>query len=404
MTCPSKTYKVGDTPWHATYTTNKETRLPCPVCFAKCEVVLTLGNDDQVTIPCGYCAPGYESPRGWVFENRPYAAAEQVTITSIDITETAAGQERRYYGSSHVYRPENLFDTEPEATARAAELAESERVLRLERGLSPASSSQPPEADRVSRAHGGLVQGAGEGDNRMTTAEDSRIAAKNGRWYTTPSGVVVPSVTTILSIIDKGQGFERWLGNHRSYEDAIAERDAAGARGTAVHEIIADGLCMGRLLRPEECDDRVWKLVLGFGRWWAEWQPTLIASEVYVYTDTYAGTCDLIVEKDGEVWTLDVKTGSDVYRPAHYQTAAYAAAWEEMGPIRPVSRTAILHLKTSTKKGWQLIPTPARHWADEDLKCFNAARLLWHAEHGHAPNVKEVVEVESEVALWPSTV
>ena len=67
---------------------------------------------------------------------------------------------------------------------------------------------------------------------------DNVIQAKNGRWYLVDD-VWVPSVTTILSVYPKGQGFDRWLGESPSYDEAIAKRDVAGERGTLVHDAIS---------------------------------------------------------------------------------------------------------------------------------------------------------------------
>lgn len=124
-------YKVGDQPWAAIYRHHNEKRVPCPVCYGKLEVTLVLGNGDEIITPCGYCAPGYEKPRGWVTEYAPYAAAERVRITGVEIRETVAGATREYRSGSFIYHPEDLFDTEDEATARATDKAEAERV-RLE--------------------------------------------------------------------------------------------------------------------------------------------------------------------------------------------------------------------------------------------------------------------------------
>ena len=123
-------YRVGDTPWHATYRHHNENRITCPVCYGQLKVTLILGNDDEVVTPCSYCAPGYERPRGWAEEYAPYAAAEQVTITAVEIRETAEGTTREYRADHCIYHTENLFDTEAEANARATELGEAERVRR----------------------------------------------------------------------------------------------------------------------------------------------------------------------------------------------------------------------------------------------------------------------------------
>ena len=79
----------------------------------------------------------------------------------------------------------------------------------------------------------------------------NKIITKEGdtRWYSVAkSNTWVPSVTSILSIADKGKYFHKWLANQGSWENACKVRDTAAERGTIVHEISED------LLNGEELD------------------------------------------------------------------------------------------------------------------------------------------------------
>jgi len=128
-------FKVGDRPWWAVYERLTNVEIPCPVCYGNREVKLILGNGDEVQLPCDYCGKGYDDPKGYVHEYQAISKAEQVTIGSVHITETAAGQDREYRvaknfvdGACWCPKPEDLFDTEDEANARAAEKAEADRL------------------------------------------------------------------------------------------------------------------------------------------------------------------------------------------------------------------------------------------------------------------------------------
>ncbi len=48
----------------------------------------------------------------------------------------------------------------------------------------------------------------------------------------------------------------------------------------------------------------VWIMFLRFVEFWEEFNPTLIETEVHIFSDVLqvAGTCDLIVEINGELW------------------------------------------------------------------------------------------------------
>ena len=131
----SAQYKVGDRPWWAIYERLTNVEVLCPVCYGNCAVRLILGNGDEALLPCNYCGHSFDPPTGYVTEYQAVAKAEQVTIGIVNISETAAGQDREYRvaknfvdGSCWAPKPEDLFDTEEEANARATEKAEADRI------------------------------------------------------------------------------------------------------------------------------------------------------------------------------------------------------------------------------------------------------------------------------------
>jgi hypothetical protein len=211
-----------------------------------------------------------------------------------------------------------------------------------------------------------------------------RMQGVNGRWYR-DGDKWLPSVTTVLGVYPKGHQFQRWLGDSNSYEDAIAKRDAAGDRGTLVHDSIA-ALIEGQTVElPADADPKVGKYLNGFVNWWTEFQQyglRVIASEVFLVGNGYAGTCDLIAEIGGDLWTIDYKTSGAVYPSYHLQTAAYAFAWHHMGNPIP-NRRGVLWLKSNTKKGWQLVESD--HTGGDDMDVFLACKEVFHYEHGTEP-------------------
>ena len=63
----------------------------------------------------------------------------------------------------------------------------------------------------------------------------------NGRFYSNNDGnpkIYHPSVTTILNIVAKGENFDRWLGNSKSYDDAMGYASNKASIGTVVHIIL----------------------------------------------------------------------------------------------------------------------------------------------------------------------
>ena len=53
--------------------------------------------------------------------------------------------------------------------------------------------------------------------------QNSKSVEGNYRWYKiNAEGEQVPSVTTVLNIMDKGEHFHKWLANHLNYDHACS--------------------------------------------------------------------------------------------------------------------------------------------------------------------------------------
>ena len=99
---------------------------------------------------------------------------------------------------------------------------------------------------------------------------------------------------------------------------------------------------------------------------WTTHKPELISTEDFVWSDEYkyAGTADLVVKMDGEVWLLDLKTSNSLHKSYDLQLAAYAKALKETKGIE-IERTGIIWLKAHSRgpskkegvyqgKGWKI--------------------------------------------------
>ena len=116
-------YKAGDQVW-GYWCDNRSKSVTCPVCFGKLVVVLILGDDTHVELPCDYCGKGYGRPQGHVTITEYSKGARIVTLDRVETTETQNGVTHRYITvDNRCYEDDGVFDTEDEAMAKADEVA-----------------------------------------------------------------------------------------------------------------------------------------------------------------------------------------------------------------------------------------------------------------------------------------
>ena len=169
------------------------------------------------------------------------------------------------------------------------------------------------------------------------------------RWYAPEkSNQWKPSVTTIIGgTITKGIGFEKWLGNHPSYNIACQERDKAAWRGTQVHNMVEKFL-NGEVVvsnyddETEEVDDELAKHMMSFERFWKENNLTVLKTELFLWHEdvNWAGTPDIICEINGKLAVIDLKTGKE-HKTHEIQLNMYAELIRKTFDIEEIEMYAL---------------------------------------------------------------
>jgi ATP-dependent exoDNAse (exonuclease V) beta subunit len=232
-------------------------------------------------------------------------------------------------------------------------------------------------------------------DAQQITLPDSRYYRRNGKYY--------PSVTYVLGYYPKGKFFENWLKQVGFASDYIVKK--AAEEGTQVHEL-CEAYLNGEELRflddkgrPQHNPD-VWQMFLRFVEFWETIKPTLIETEAHLFSDILkvAGTCDLIVEIDGKLWLLDLKTSNQLRTTYELQTAVYGQCYEECFG-KKIDHYGILWLKSSKRgakkdkmqgKGWEIVESTRTF--EENIDIFKTVKRLFDLENPtHSPTFTEFI-------------
>lgn len=242
------------------------------------------------------------------------------------------------------------------------------------------------------------------------------------RWYTIPGGRQVPSVTTVLGVIDKPalvgwsarveremvlravkdvyknlddgprpklgefmDGLEHAIGREKAHAKELKK---AGDIGSEAHRWVEWSLC--RELRipvgsEPELSPPAQKAVEGWKLWRAEveFEPIAVESMVYSKILKYAGTLDFLASMTHEGQRIkvlgDIKTGSSIYREAKMQASAYVNAAVEMGILDESIPALIVRLpKKGPEDGFE---TELISVEDQPsyFRAFMAAKVLFDA-------------------------
>ena len=253
-------------------------------------------------------------------------------------------------------------------------------------------------------------------DARSTVLGLTRTPKHVYSWFdgVTDSGPL-PSVTTILNIVDKSGALVGWakretatcavrnldmLATMRATGgDAAAvnwlkaipdyQRDTAADIGTRVHAL-AESVARGEAVQPTE-EER--PFVVAYRRFMEEWQPRYLAIEDMVASleHGYAGTLDAIVEMAGDVYMLDVKTGTGIYPETSLQLAAYSWASFIGRPgdatryaMPKITAHAVLHLRPENGGQYEVVPYDV---TPRTFEAFLQARALYEWRDTQAPTV-----------------
>lgn len=181
---------------------------------------------------------------------------------------------------------------------------------------------------------------------------DSSVGSQH--WYTSPKlkGKYVPSVSTILGLLKDGLEFVSAWDLKKAQERGIRLHKAT--------EKLEEGQALdreyGRFLPGGfPFDDKEWLMLLGFQRWYLEYQPKALFIETPMADKKlgYGGTLDRIYDIGGRIVLVDIKTASAIYDKNWMQVAAYRELALKTKLIDRIDETAILRLSEKTKKGYQ---------------------------------------------------
>jgi hypothetical protein len=234
-------------------------------------------------------------------------------------------------------------------------------------------------------------------DSWIINNETGRIEFLDARFYRdSRTGLMVPSVTTLLEAWPKGAAYYEWL--KRNGQDADEIRDEAGRRGSVVHNL-TESLDRGNEVFM--CNDdgsprykmSEWAMLERYVEFRKRICPRIMETETNLI-DTelgYAGTLDRVVEIKNDIWIIDIKTSAAVYDHYELQLIAY---WNLLRKIKKLPdasalniRLGILWLNAKTRtegkgemiqgKGWQLVEVA--NSKERLLDLWEACRTMWHA-------------------------
>jgi len=223
-------------------------------------------------------------------------------------------------------------------------------------------------------------------DHKQITLPDSRYYRRHGEYY--------PSVTYILQSYPKGKHYDEWLKKVGFSANWIVKK--AGEEGTAVHLLIEkyfEGNEINYLNEKgyPKMDPLVWQMFLRFVDFWEINKPTLIETEVHLFSDELkiAGTCDLICEINKKLWVIDFKTSNNLQTTHDLQSAAYAQMYKECFG-KTADKVGILWLKSKSRgqdksgqkikgKKWEMYVSPRTQ--SENLEIFKSVKNIFDLEN-----------------------
>lgn len=213
----------------------------------------------------------------------------------------------------------------------------------------------------------------------MKNQKDLRKERRGGFYW--KGNVPYVSVTEILKVIDK-PSLRYWYGREvylaMVKDPTLNEKEAlsipyekgktAMNRGTTIHSIV-EAFKNTREL-PKNIPEQFKGYAVAFQKWMNDNNIRIYEQEKTVFSDRhgYAGTTDLVVEKNGNgLWVCDVKTGKDIYLEAHLQLSAYKHALQE-NKVN-VTRAGIILLKENGNYKFEEV--------DDCFEVFLATKKIW---------------------------
>lgn len=207
-----------------------------------------------------------------------------------------------------------------------------------------------------------------------------QITTADERWYQI-ADKFYPSVTWICSYYPKNQWFTKWVAE-KGYDEAEAIKKEAGEKGSRVHHAISD-ILKGKVVKiddkyadnegnePKELTAIEYEAIMSFANWVNDIQPEALAVDYTLVNEegNYAGTIDMKLKIDGEIWIVDIKTSKDVYPSHELQVSAYKKADSE---CQKIAILQVGYLRNKQKYKFTEIT--------DQYPLFEAAKAIWAKE------------------------
>jgi hypothetical protein len=225
-------------------------------------------------------------------------------------------------------------------------------------------------------------------------------------------GIWVPRVTAITEIVAK-PALLKYYAAQESFEAAQIQLRHSANWGSLTHKTIEE-LLKGN--KPQ-IDPKILPSIEAFLRWKGEHEVRILDPEkdiermIFDPDYLYAGRMDALIEIDGELGILDIKTSTGIWEEYYLQTAAYLNAYNKMAlPEEKAQKRWILRVeqyeecmycgaKRRRKSGKEIIkggnPYCQHKFGQEigifefkelekfkhDLQAFLSAKELWEWYH-----------------------
>lgn len=198
--------------------------------------------------------------------------------------------------------------------------------------------------------------------------------------YCTADGKRVPSVTTVLGVLNK-PALVKWANNLGLQGiDSSKYVDKLARIGTLAHLLAhceLTGTPPDLLPYSQEEQTLALNALKSFHSWLRAHSVVLVASERPLVSEKhrFGGTIDLIAKVDGALELVDFKTSKALYKEHLYQVAAYKELAKEHG--HKIRRVRVLRIGRTVEEGFEEIVRPALpdHW-----KVFKSALEIYRLQ------------------------
>jgi len=232
-----------------------------------------------------------------------------------------------------------------------------------------------------------------------------RVTTPDSRWYGKeiqnietglPEIKWFPSVTWIKGYYYTSPYLTKWIVEKGLTESERIKKEA-GVKGDRIHQAtevldfkgevgVSDKYPNKETGEMEELTADEVEGINSYKDFVDETHPELLANEMTVFGENYAGTLDRIYRIDGQIWIVDLKTGQNIWKDMSLQVGSYSHAkidYEKLGITEEEwknRKLAILQL------GYKKYRTPGKSKykfteIEDRYDLFEMAYKVWEEEN-----------------------